>query len=79
MTTETACLRCGGARLIAAHLEQPIAFCVDHARHHGVLHLGMKAVICEDCGHVELSVRDPSQIVKQQEAAGDMAIQEEDF
>ena len=79
MPAETACLRCGGARLISAHLERPIAFCVDHAAHHGVLHLGIRAQLCEDCGHVELSVPDPSQIVRPPQAAGDTVLQEEDF
>ena len=79
MTAETACLRCGGERLISAHLEHPLPFCVDHVAHHGVLHLGLKAAICEGCGHVEFFVSDPSQIVNPQEGAGTMVLQEEDF
>ena len=78
MTAETACLRCGGARLISAKLEHPLAFCVDHAAHHGTLRLGLKAFICEGCGHVEFFVSDPSQIVKPQNEA-DPVLQEEDF
>ena len=80
MTPETtACLRCGGTRLIAAQVQNPMAFCVDHDAHHGVLHLGLRASLCEDCGHVELWVPDPSQIVRQTDALDAGALQEEDF
>ncbi len=79
MTTETACLRCGGAHLVPAHVERPIAFCLDHAAHHGVLHLGLKAALCPDCGHVEFWVPDAAQILGQHSAKADTVIQEEDF
>ncbi|MBV9851164.1 MAG: hypothetical protein JO250_15960 [Armatimonadetes bacterium] len=79
MSAETACLRCGGAQLISAHLEHPIAFCMDHETHHGVQHLGIKAALCQDCGHVEFFVPDPSQIVKRRESEGIVVLQEEDF
>jgi hypothetical protein len=78
MTEEPLCLRCGGSRLIHAHLEHPLAFCLDHMTHHGVVAVGMKAAICEDCGHVEFLARDPSRIVGYQEAHKD-SLQEEDF
>ena len=79
MSTEKACLRCGGNQTISAHLENPIAFCVDHDAHHGRLHLGLKASLCQDCGHVEFWVSDPTQIVAQREGAGANTLQEEDF
>ncbi len=72
---------CGAAaaELIAAHLENPIAFCVDHDAHHGRLHLGLKAMLCQDCGHVEFQVSDPSQIVEERRESETRGIQEEDF
>ena len=79
MSTEKLCLRCGGTQTISAHLENPIAFCVDHDVHHGRLHLGLKAMLCQDCGHVEFWVSDPAQIVEQREGAGINTLQEEDF
>lgn len=79
MPMEKVCLRCGGQALIAAHLENPIAFCVDHDAHHGRLHLGLKALLCETCGHVEFWVSDPSQIVSQRKTGEASVLQEEDF
>ena len=76
-TAETVCLRCGGSDLLPAHLEHPIAFCVDHATHHGRVHLSLKARLCRDCGHVEFWMPDPSQIARRDAPAA--AIQEEDF
>jgi hypothetical protein len=78
MSQEMPCLRCGGSRLIHAHLEHPLAFCLDHATHHGVVTVGLKAALCEDCGHVEFLARDPSKIVGHQTTDKD-ALQEEDF
>lgn len=75
-TTERACLRCGGGHLLAAQRENPITFCLDHAAHHGRVHLSLKALLCQDCGHVEFWAPDPPRIVREREAA---AIQEEDF
>ena len=74
--TEKACLRCGGVRLMSAQLEHPIAFCLDHVTHHGRVHLSLKALLCQDCGHVEFWSPDPAQVVREQEAT---TIQEEDF
>ncbi len=79
MSQETPCLRCGGSQLIHAHLQHPLAFCLDHAAHHGVVQVGLKALLCEDCGHVEFVARDPSQIVGQQGVGKAGVIQEEDF
>ena len=79
MAAEELCLRCGGANLVAAHVERPMAFCMGHAAHHGVLHLGLKASLCPACGHVEFSMPDPAQILGPQEAEADTIIQEEDF
>jgi len=73
---ERACLRCGGARLMSAQLEHPIAFCLDHVTHHGRVHLSLKALLCQDCGHVEFWSPGPSQVVREGEAT---KIQEEDF
>ena len=70
------CLRCGGARLMSAQLEHPIAFCLDHVTHHGRVHLSLKALLCRDCGHVEFWSHDPSQVVREHEEA---KLQEEDF
>ena len=79
MKAENSCLRCGGANLVAAHVERPLAFCVDHAAHHGVLHIGLRASLCPDCGHVEFWVPDPAQILGQNRVKADSVIQEEDF
>ena len=72
MTARTICLRCGGARLIPAHLEQATALCVDHAAHHGVLRVGLKASLCEECGHVELWLPDPHVLGAAQHARSDV-------
>ncbi len=79
INAEKVCLRCGGDKLMSAHLEHPIAFCVDHVTHHGRVHLSLKALLCQGCGHVEFWMPDPSQIARQREAAGTATIQEEDF
>ena len=79
VTTEKACLRCGGGHLMSAQLEHPIAFCMDHVTHHGRVHLSLKALLCQECGHVEFWMPDPSQIARQREAAETTRIQEEDF
>jgi len=74
-----ACLRCGGRHLMSAQLEHPIAFCMDHVTHHGRVRLSLKALLCQQCGHVEFWMPDPSQIGGQHEAAEATRIQEEDF
>ena len=79
MTAEKLCLRCGGSRLISAHQQNPMAFFIDHDTRHGMIHLALKALVCQDCGHVEFWTPDPSQIVGQQEIVESNAIQEEDF
>ena len=76
---DTLCLRCGGGTLVASHLEHPIAFCVTHDAHHGRLRLGLNALLCLDCGHVELVVPDTSKIIGRPEAREAGVIQEEDF
>ena len=73
---EKACLRCGGGHLLSAQMEHPTAFCMDHAAHHGRVHLSLKALLCQDCGHIEFWTPNPSRIVRQREAT---TIQEEDF
>lgn len=75
-SAEKVCLRCGGDKLISAHLEHPIAFCVDHVTHHGRVHLSLRALLCQGCGHVEFWMPDPPQLVGAAETA---KIQEEDF
>ena len=79
MTTETQCLRCGNANLVAATLEQPVTFCVDHDSHHGRLKLGLRALLCRDCGHVEFQAPEPGQIAAPGPTASGSVIQEEDF
>ena len=79
MASETFCLRCGSAQLIPAHLEQQLAFCVDHDAHHGVRHLGLKVLICQDCGHIEFLVRNPADALAQPHRDPSPVIQEEDF
>ena len=78
-TADTLCLRCGGGTLVSSHLEHPIGFCVTHDAHHGRLRLGLNALLCLDCGHVELVVPDTSKIIARPEAAEAGVIQEEDF
>ena len=79
MTAGTAsCLRCGGTNLVPAHLQHTSAFCVDHTAHHGVLHVGLKASLCQDCGHVEFWVPDPH-ILAAPPQKRDVVLQEEDF
>ena len=76
---EKACLRCGSGHLMSAQLENPIAFCLDHVTRHGRVHLSLKALLCEECGHVEMWMPDPSQITQQHKEAEATRIQEEDF
>ena len=76
---ETLCLRCGGGTLVSSHLEHPLTLCVTHDAHHGRLRLCLNALLCLDCGHVELVVPDPSKIIARPEARHDGVIQEEDF
>ena len=79
MAEESSCRRCGSARAVSAHLEHPLALCVDHASHHGVLHVGLRVILCQDCGHVEFEARDPAQLVRPRADAGATVLQEEDF
>ncbi len=76
---EKVCLRCGGGKMMSAQLEHPIAFCVDHVTHHGRVHLSLKALLCEECGHVEFWMPDPSQLVGRRQPTETTKIQEEDF
>ncbi len=78
-TTEKVCLRCQSGQLMSAHLEHPMAFCVDHVTHHGRMHLSLKALLCQECGHVEFWVPDAPQLLGQRQQAPDTALQEEDF
>ena len=73
---EKTCLRCGGGRLLSAQLEHPLAFCMDHVTRHGRVHLCMKALLCQECGHIEFWSLEPPLIVEEHEAA---RVQEEDF
>ena len=79
MTSETVCLRCGNSNLVAATLEQPLTFCVDHADYQGRLQLGLKALLCRDCGHVEFQLSEPEQLSAPGTMGGGRVIQEEDF
>ena len=79
MTTGTQCLRCGNANLVVATLEQPMTFCVDHDTHHGRLKLGLRTLLCRDCGHVEFQVPEPGQIAAAGTTGMGSVIQEEDF
>ena len=78
-TEKKVCLRCGSGGLMSAQLEHPLAFCMDHVTHHGRVHLSLKALLCQECGHVEFWMPDPSQFVREHEAAEATKIQEEDF
>lgn len=80
MEAEKVCLRCGGSALVSARLEHPIACCIeDQACHQGALHLGLKAALCRNCGHVELCVANPAQIAEPHDANEAHILQEEDF
>ena len=78
MIGHTHCLRCGSTKLVAAHMEQPTALCVDHSAHHGVLRVGLKAALCEHCGHVEFWLPDPQILTPEREHQAAI-LQEEDF
>jgi hypothetical protein len=79
ITVEKVCLRCGSSHLVSAHLEHPMAFCVDHVTHHGRVHVSLKALLCQDCGHVEFWVPDSTQLIGERPHAPTTMLQEEDF
>ncbi len=79
MSAPTQCLRCGGANLISAQLEHGLSFCLDCDTHHGVRRVGLRAVICEDCGHVEFWAKDPTRVLRPDRADHNRIVQEEDF
>lgn len=78
MTARSTCLRCGSAKLLPAHMEQPTAFCVDHAAHRGVLHVSLKASLCERCGHIEFWLPGPD-VLSAPQNDPPAVLQEEDF
>jgi hypothetical protein len=78
-TSTTTCARCGGTSLIPARLEQSMTFHVDDETRHAVCRVGMRAVLCQDCGHAEFWVMDPARALPCQPTEEEAALQEEDF
>ena len=56
MPERTACLRCESQNVTPASLASPLAFCLEHSEQRGVRSLGVKATLCQDCGHIEFWV-----------------------
>ncbi len=79
MAMSTECARCGGKNLIPARLEQNMTFYVDDDTHHALCKIGMKAVLCQDCGYTEFWVMDPAHAVPCDEPERVPALQEEDY
>ncbi len=79
MTASNECARCGGTKLVPARLEQNMAFHVDDDTHHSLRRVGMKAILCQDCGYAEFWVMDPAHALACDEPERVAAIQEEDF
>ena len=79
MAASKECMRCGGTNLVPARLEQNMTFHVDDETHHSLCRVGMKALLCQDCGYAEFWVMDPSHALACNEPEPVSAIQEEDF
>lgn len=63
MSTGAFCPRCGSRRIIPAHLEHSTGFCVDARPDGEPVHIGLRAGVCQHCGHVEFWVPDPGHLL----------------
>lgn len=75
----TQCARCGGTKLVPARLEQNMSFYLDDDTHHSLCRVGMKALLCQDCGYAEFWVMDPARALPCDEPERVPTLQEEDF
>jgi hypothetical protein len=65
MSAGAFCLRCGSRRMIPAHLENSTGFCVDGHSQSAAINIGLRAGVCQHCGHVEFWVPDPSHLMEE--------------